>query len=88
MRPGDNKQISKRQFDNGKNEEKLGRFVVIIGYLFFALRFILIASAIALAVVLIMGKPLWIAPVAGVVMFAIWRVFWRLFWRFIHWSNK
>ena len=74
--------------DNSKNEERLGRAVFGIAWFFFAFKFIAVVSLIALAVCWIAGKPLWIAPIAAVVLFILYRAVWRLFFRFIRWSTK
>lgn len=62
--------------------EALGKTIFSLTYLFFALRFILIASGIALAVLYLFHKPLWIAPLAGIGAFLVYRAFYRLLLRF------
>ena len=74
--------------DERERNEKLGRTVVGITWILFAARFIIIVSVIALAVLYFMGKPLWLAPVIGVVVFAVYRLIWNLIWRFIGWSTR
>ncbi len=67
--------------EDDKNET-IGRTVFSIAYLLFALRFILIASAAAFAVLYFLDLPLWIAPIAGVIIFLVYRGFYRLILRF------
>lgn len=78
----------KKTEDNSRNEEKLGRAVFSIAWILFAIKFLLIASLISLAVLWILDKPLWIAPIIAIIVFALYRMVWRLFWKFIVWSNK
>ena len=68
--------------------EKLGSAVMGIAWLFYALKFIVSVSVIALFILLIMQKPLWIAPIVGVIVFTVYRIIWRLFFHFVRWSNK
>ena len=62
--------------------EAIGNTVFSFAYLLFALRFILIASAAALGVLYLLQKPLWIAPIFGIVSFLIYRAVYRLILRF------
>ncbi|MBQ3852940.1 MAG: hypothetical protein II760_06130 [Lachnospiraceae bacterium] len=71
-----------------KSEEKLGGAVMGILWIFVAVRRIAIVTVIALPILWLLHKPLWIAPVIGVVVYIIWRIIWRAFWKFIHWSQK
>ena len=71
-----------------KSEEKLGGAVMGILWIFVAVRRIAIVTVIALPILWLLHKPLWIAPVIGVVVYIIWRIIWRTFWKFIHWSQK
>jgi hypothetical protein len=71
-----------------KTEENLGKAVMGIAWIFFAIKFIVIASVLALPVVWLLHKPLWIAPIVGVVLYILWRVVWRAFWRFVTWSTR
>ncbi|MBO4882280.1 MAG: hypothetical protein J5570_02065 [Lachnospiraceae bacterium] len=71
-----------------KREERLGGALMWILWIFTALYRIAIVTVIALPILWLLHKPLWIAPVIGVIAYIIWRILWRLFWRFIHWSQK
>ncbi|MCR5691773.1 MAG: hypothetical protein K6G62_06095 [Eubacterium sp.] len=53
------------------NNEKLGRFLWSVNYIFYMIRFVAFFSLLALIVLFIMGKPLWWAPIVGVVIFLI-----------------
>ena len=66
----------------------LGAFVMGVMWILYALKWITVVSVIALPVLWLMHKPLWIAPIIGVIGYVIFRIFWRLFWRFIRWSEK
>ena len=74
--------------DNNDRDEKLGRAIVGVTWLIFAAKFILIATVIALVVLYFIGKPLWLAPVIAVVIFAVYRLIWRLIWVFIEWAGR
>ena len=74
--------------DNNDRDEKLGRAIVGVTWLIFAAKFLLIVTAIALAVLYFLGKPLWMAPIIAVVIFAVYRLIWRLIWLFIGWAGK
>lgn len=71
-----------------KREERLGGALMWILWTFNALYRIGIVTVIALPILWLLHKPLWIAPVIGVILYILWRISWRLFWRFIHWSQK
>ena len=55
--------------ENEQNE-KMGRAVVGIAWIIFAAKFIIIATVVALVILYFIGKPLWIAPIAAVIVFA------------------
>ncbi len=74
--------------DNNDRDEKLGRAIVGVTWLIFAAKFILIATVIALVALYFIGKPLWLAPVIAVVIFAVYRLIWRLIWVFIEWAGR
>ncbi len=71
-----------------KREERLGGALMYILWIVTALYRIAIVTVIALPVMWLIGKPLWIAPIIGVVAYILWRIVWRAFWKFIHWSQK
>ena len=71
-----------------KREERLGGALMKILWVLTALKWILIVTAIAFLFLLLIDKPLWIAPIVGVVFYILWRICWRLFWKFIHWSQE
>ena len=62
--------------------ETLGKTIFSVTYLLYALRFILIASAAALGILLLLHKPLWLAPAFGIAAFLLYRAFYRLILRF------
>jgi len=74
--------------DEDKRDEKIGRAIVNITWIFFAIKFIVIVSLIALAVLFFMGKPLWIAPVIGLAAFILYKLVWGLIWKFIEWTSR
>ena len=74
--------------DEDKRDEKLGRAIVSVTWLIFAAKFIVVVSVIALVVLYFVGKPLWLAPIIAVVIFAVYRLFWRLIWIFIGWAGR
>ena len=60
--------------DNEKRELAIGRALVILSLLRrVAVRF-LICSAVALVILLIIRRPLWWAPVAGIAAALVWTV--------------
>lgn len=59
--------------NGNRDNEKLGRAIFSITYWIRALEIIAGASLVALIVLLIIGKPLWIAPIVGVGVFIIRR---------------
>ena len=63
--------------------EKIGKTIFSITYLLFALRMTVFFSAAALIILLIIGKPLWIAPIAGVIAFLVYRSIRRLVLRIL-----
>ncbi len=73
--------------ENDRNE-KMGRAVSGIAWILFAAKFIIITTVIALVILYLIGKPLWIAPVAGIAVFAAYRLLWGLIWKFINWSTR
>ena len=54
--------------------EKLGRAFNGIAWFFYAVRFIAVVTVIAGVVLYFLKKPLWIAPVIGVVLYLFYRV--------------
>ena len=68
--------------ENEQNE-KMGRAVVGIVWIIFAAKFIIIATVVALVILYFIGKPLWIAPIAAVIVFAAYRILWGSIWRLI-----
>ena len=74
---------------DGNRDEKLGKAIAISAYLWFAVKFILVVSLISLAVLWFLDKPLWIAPIAGIVLFLIYRFIRTLVLRLlISWGRK
>ncbi len=69
--------------DDEKREIILGRIIAALLLLWrFFLRF-LVCSAVALAVLAIMGKPLWYAPIFGAAAAVLWTVVYRLLLRLL-----
>lgn len=54
-------------------EEKIGRAVVSVNYVIFALRRIAVFTLAALVILFLVHKPLWLAPVIGTAVFFIYR---------------
>ena len=71
-----------------KREERLGGALMWLLWIFNALYRIAIVTVIALPILWLLHKPLWIALVIGVAAYIIWRILWRLFWQLLHWSQK
>ena len=59
-----------------QKNEKIGRAIVNIAWLWFAAKFIAIVSVIAGIVLYLINKPLWIAPLIGIGTFIIYRFIW------------
>ena len=57
-----------------KRDERLGRAILSVSQIIYAIGFIAVVSVIALVILLIIGKPLWIAPVIGVVVYLLYRL--------------
>ncbi len=57
-----------------ERDEKLGKAILSVSQIIYAIGFIAVVSVIALVVLLIIGKPLWIAPVIGVVVYLLYRL--------------
>ncbi len=74
--------------ENEEREEKLGRTVFGFSWFFYALRIIVITSLIALAVLYLTGKPLWIAPIIGIGCYLLYRFVIRAIFRFIGWTTR
>lgn len=71
-----------------KRDEKIGRAIVTFSWWIFAAKFLVVATIIAGIVIFFLGKPLWIAPVAAIILFIIYKLIWRLVWRFIEWAGR
>ncbi len=57
-----------------ERDEKLGKAILSVSQIIYAIGFIAVVSVIALVILLIIGKPLWIAPVIGVVVYLLYRL--------------
>ena len=75
----------KRVQDN--KDTKLGAFVMFIIWILYALKWVALGTVIALPVLWLIHKPLWIAPIIGLILYVIVRIIWRLFWKFVRWSQ-
>nr|MCR4990767.1 hypothetical protein [Lachnospiraceae bacterium] len=60
-----------------KRNEKLGRAAVGVMWFLFAAKFLIVATLIALVALYFLHKPLWIAPLIAIGVFALYRLFWR-----------
>ena len=74
--------------DQDERDEKLGRTIFSIAWFLFVIKFLAVATLIALAIVYILGKPLWLAPLIAVGAFIIYRLIWRLIWKFLDWASR
>ena len=63
--------------------EAIGKTVFRFSYFLFALKFVLIASAVSLVVLLLLQKPLWPAPLCGLAIFLLYRTVYRLILLFL-----
>ena len=59
--------------DEERKNYAIGRTVSRIRYLAFAIRATAVFSLIALIVLYLLRKPLWLSPVIGIVMFLLYR---------------
>ncbi|MBR3573645.1 MAG: hypothetical protein IKN97_00545 [Lachnospiraceae bacterium] len=75
----------KRVQDN--KDTKLGAFVMCIIWILYALKWVALGTVIALPVLWLIHKPLWIAPIIGLILYVIVKIIWRLFWKFVRWSQ-
>ena len=57
-----------------ERDEKLGKAILSVSQIIYAIGFIAVVSVIALVILLIIGKPLWIALVIGVVVYLLYRL--------------
>ena len=71
-----------------QKNEKIGRAIVSITWIWFATKFVVITSVIAGIILYFISKPLWIAPLIGIGVFIIYRLIWRLIWLFIGLASK
>lgn len=69
--------------DQRKRDENRGRMIMSIGWFLFAAKFIAVATITALVILYFIGKPLWLAPIIGIGIFTVYRLFWSLIWRLI-----
>lgn len=63
--------------------ETIGRAIAKLSYWWYAFKLILVFSLIALVVLYLVHKPLWFAPIIGVVVFLIYRTIRRAFYRIL-----
>jgi hypothetical protein len=69
--------------DQRKLDENRGRMIMGVGWFLFAARFIVVSTIVALVILYFIGKPLWLAPIIGIGLFAVYRSIWSLIWRLI-----
>ena len=74
--------------DEDKRYEKLGRAAAGFAWFVFAAKFLAVTTIIALVILYLIGRPLWIAPIAAVIVFSLYRLVWRLLWKIIEWAAK
>ena len=60
--------------DENERDEKLGEAILSVSRIIYAIGFIFVVSVVAFVVLLILGKPLWIAPIIGVVVYILYRL--------------
>lgn len=77
--------------DDDRKNEAIGKTVLIVRYIFYALRMTVAFSLIALIILLILKKPLWLAPIIGfgvfLIYFLIRWLFFGLLIKFGRWSS-
>ncbi|MCR5507475.1 MAG: hypothetical protein K6F34_02190 [Lachnospiraceae bacterium] len=66
-----------------ERNEGLGRAVAGVSWFLFAAKFIVVTTVLALVVLYFAGKPLWIAPIAAVAVFTLYKIVLRLIWKLI-----
>lgn len=69
---------------NDRQYERIGRTIATISYWLYALKFIAVVTVIALIPLYIFDKPLFIAPIIGVVVFFIYRSIRRAIFRLLY----
>ena len=68
-------------------EENIGRAIGWVSWIFFAIKFLVVTTLIALVILYFIKKPLWIAPLISIGAFIIYRLILRLVYKFIEWSG-
>lgn len=71
-----------------KQYEKLGRSIFSISYYWYAFKFVLAVSVISAVPLFLLHKPLYFAPIIGVVAFLVYRFLWRLFFKIMYKFSK
>lgn len=61
---------------NSNNDEKIGKTIVRVRWYIFMLKIIVVVSIISLIFLYFLEKPLWIAPIIGVVACVLYRLIW------------
>ena len=74
--------------DQDKKYLKLGLAAGWISWILFAVKFLLVTTLVALAVLFFLKKPLWIAPIIALILFALYRLVWRGIWKLIELISK
>ncbi len=74
--------------DENKRYEKLGRAAAGFSWFLFAAKFLVVTTIIALIILYLLGKPLWIAPIIAVIVFTLYKLVWGLIWKIIEWAAK
>lgn len=65
--------------ENKKQDEKIGRAMVTLMWIWFTIKFIGITSLLALLVLWILRKPLWLSPIIAVGLYIVYRSIRMLF---------
>ncbi len=61
---------------NSNNDAKIGKAIVSIRWYAFLLKMFITVSIIALVILHLLSKPLWIAPVIGLCACVVYRLIW------------
>ncbi len=71
-----------------KREERLGRAVVGVSWVVYAVVFFLAATGAALALLWAFEGPLWLAPLIGAAAWLIYRLACFLFWKLVFFLTR
>ena len=71
--------MQNNQGKNNAQNDTIGRTLMTLMWIWFTIKFIGITSLIALLVLWIIRKPLWLAPIIAVGLYFVYRLFRMLF---------